>query len=127
MQIDTTALSHGVLDMLTTLLRRPFAELYLTHPGTSLRLSAAILATIIYDRIAPSWKSGDSQSKNDWEQVATVLLAGVQVRLDTYFLDHSVHLTFAHNIHGLPHRITWKAIATVGISSSSLKLQLTPF
>lgn len=87
MQIDAATLSHGVLDMLSTLLRRPFAGLYLTHPGTSLRLSAAILATIIYDRVAPSWKSEDSQSKNDWEQVATVLLAGVQVRLDTDFLN----------------------------------------
>jgi hypothetical protein len=88
--------------MLSTLLRRPFAELYSTHPGTSLRLSAAILATIIYDRIAPSWKSGDSQSKNDWEQVATVLLAGVQV-LDAYlYLRSSVLTAFAHTSTARP-------------------------
>ena len=83
--------------MLSALLRRPFAELYSTHPGTSLRLSAAILATIIYDRIVPAWKSGDHQSKNDWEHVATVLLAGVQVQLDPFF--STVLTTFAHNIH----------------------------
>ena len=117
MQIDTTALSHGVLDMLTTLLRRPFAELYLTHPGTSLRLSAAILATIIYDRIAPSWKSGDSQSKNDWEQVATVLLAGVQVQRDVFFSGPTTLTTSTHP----PHRIMWKVTTTVGMSSLSMK------
>ncbi|KAH9001638.1 hypothetical protein EDB92DRAFT_85898 [Lactarius akahatsu] len=82
--IDATTLGQGVLEMLSTLLRRPFAELYSTHPGTSLRLSAAILATIIYDRIVPSWKSGDFQRKNDWEQVATVLLAGVQDHVECH-------------------------------------------
>jgi hypothetical protein len=84
--------------MLTTLLRRPFAELYSTHPGTSLRLSAAILATIIYDRIVPSWKSKDSQSKNGWEQVATVLLAGVQVQLNVFLVSNRTH-NLAHNVH----------------------------
>ncbi|KAF8267847.1 hypothetical protein EI94DRAFT_1801158 [Lactarius quietus] len=99
--IDATSLSHGVLDMLSSLLRRPFAELYSTHPGTSLRLSAAILGTIIHDRIAPSWKSGDSQSKNDWEQV----------------LPHSQPLltTSTHP----PHRIMWKVKTTSENGGSS--------
>ncbi len=112
--------------MLSTLLRRPFAELYSTHPGTSLRLSAAILATIIYDRIVPSSKSKDSQRKNDWEQVATVLLAGVQVQLDTFLSGSTVLTTLLTTPTHPSHRITWNATATVGISSSSLKGKLTP-
>ncbi|KAI0303473.1 hypothetical protein B0F90DRAFT_1376604 [Multifurca ochricompacta] len=70
--------------MLSTLLRRPFAELYSTHPGTSLRLSAAIFTTIIHDRIVPSWKARDSQDRDNWEQLAVVLLAGVQDHVEAH-------------------------------------------
>ena len=76
-----------MLDMLSGLLRRPFAELYLTHPGASLRLSAAIFTTIVHDRIAQSWNARNSQSRSNWEQIAVILLAGVQVALEI-FLKH---------------------------------------
>lgn len=71
--------------MLSGLLRRPFAELYLTYPGAALRLSVAIFTTIVHDRISQSWKARDSQSRSNWEQIAMVLLAGVQVALDHIF------------------------------------------
>jgi hypothetical protein len=70
-----------MLDKLSMLLRRPFGELYSTHPGTALRLSAAIFATIIHDRVVTLRKDMNSQSGDNWEQLAVVLLAGVQVRL----------------------------------------------
>ncbi len=73
-----------MLNMLSELLRRPFAELYLTHPGAALRLSAAIFTTIAHDRIAQSWKAKDFQSRSNWEQIAVILLAGVQVALDIF-------------------------------------------
>lgn len=73
-----------MLDMLSGLLRRPFAELYLTHPGAAVRLSAAIFTTIVHDKIAQSWKAKDSQNRNNWEQVAVILLAGVQVTLNVF-------------------------------------------
>lgn len=71
--------------MLSGLLRRPFAELYLTYPGAALRLSAAIFTTVVHDRIAQSWKARDSQSRSHWEQIAVILLAGVQVALDVFW------------------------------------------
>jgi hypothetical protein len=73
-----------MLDMLSGLLRRPFAELYLTHPGAALRLSAAIFTIIVHDKIAQSWKAKDSQNRNNWEQLAVILLAGVQVTLNVF-------------------------------------------
>ncbi len=92
--------------MLSGLLRRPFAELYLTYPGTALRLSAAIFTTIAHDRIAQSWKARDSQSRSNWEQIAVILLAGVQVTLDN-FLEAQRCLLFTT-------RTTWKLIVMVG-------------
>jgi hypothetical protein len=68
-----------MLNMLSGLLRRPFAGLYLTYPGAALRLSAAMFTAIVYDRIAQSRKTEDSQSRSNWEQIAVILLAGVQV------------------------------------------------
>jgi hypothetical protein len=73
-----------MLDVLSGLLRHPFAELYLSHPGASLRLSAAIFTTIVYDRIAQSWNARNSQSRSNWEQIAVILLAGVQVTLEFF-------------------------------------------
>jgi len=95
--------------MLTGLLRRPFAELYLTHPGTALRLSAAIFTTIIHDRIAQSWKTRDSRSRSIWEQVAVNLLAGVEVGSRFY-------RTRIPNVAqtAFPGRITWKLTTPVG-------------
>jgi hypothetical protein len=84
MQTDTPSLDQGTLDMLSVLLRRPFRELYSTHPGSALRLSAAIFATIIHDKVATSWKGRDSRSRDNWEQLGVVLLAGVQVLLDPF-------------------------------------------
>lgn len=84
MQTETSSLEKGTLDLLSVLLRRPFAELYSSHPATALQLSAAILATIIHDRIAPLWKDRDSESRSNWEQLGAILLAGVQVLL--YYL-----------------------------------------
>jgi hypothetical protein len=75
------------------LLRRPFAELYVTHPGTALRLSAAIFTAIIHDKIAHTWKAVDYQSRSNWEQVAVILLAGVQV-VSTNFLGPYVAYRF---------------------------------
>ncbi|KAH9967946.1 hypothetical protein BC827DRAFT_458573 [Russula dissimulans] len=73
--------------MLTGLLRRPFAELYLTHPGTAFRLSAAIFTAMIHDRIAQSWRTLDSRSRNIWEQVAVNLLAGVEDHVEAHNTD----------------------------------------
>jgi hypothetical protein len=93
-QTDTPFLDQGMLGMLSVLLRRPFGELYSAHPGTALRLSAAILATIIHDRVATLWKDRDSQSRDNWEQLGVVLLAGVQVLFDSFSeAHHYLHLT----------------------------------
>jgi hypothetical protein len=78
------SLDQGILDSLSGLLRRPFAELYLTHPATALRLSAAIFTAIIHDKISQTWTSMDAESRSKWEQVAVILLAGVQVVFDTF-------------------------------------------
>jgi hypothetical protein len=74
-----------MLNTLSALLRRPFAELYLTYPGAALRLSAAIFTTVVHDKIAQSWKARDYQSRSNWEQIAVILLAGVQVALDLFW------------------------------------------
>jgi len=92
--------------MLSGLLRRPFAELYLTYPGAALRLSAAIFTTVVHDRIAQSWKARDSQSRGNWEQIAVILLAGVQVAFNV-FLEAQRCLLFTT-------RTTWKLIVMVG-------------
>ncbi|KAI0253876.1 hypothetical protein BJV78DRAFT_1359903 [Lactifluus subvellereus] len=81
---ETPSLDQDTLDLLSALLRRPFAELYSSHPATALRLSAAILATIIHDRIAPLRKDRDSKSRNNWEQLGAVLLAGVQDHVEAH-------------------------------------------
>jgi hypothetical protein len=104
-----------MLDMLSELLRRPFAELYLTHPGAALRLSAAIFTTIVHDKIAQSWKARDSQSRSNWEQVAVILLSGVQVTLDIFFKAQRCLLVHT--------RTTWKLIVMVG-DSLTLRLQI---
>ncbi|KAI9510405.1 hypothetical protein F5148DRAFT_594968 [Russula earlei] len=95
--IDTPSLDQGILDMLSRLLRRPFAELYLTHPGTAVRLSAAIFTTI-HDRIAQSWRARDSRSRSNWEQVAVVLLAGVQVAFDILSKSSNTHGTLQDHV-----------------------------
>ena len=92
--------------MLSGLLRRPFADLYLTYPGAALRLSAAIFITVVHDKIAQSWKARDCQSRSNWEQIAVILLAGVQVALDL-FLEAQRCLLFTT-------RTTWKLIVMVG-------------
>jgi hypothetical protein len=94
--------------MLSGLLRRPFAELYLTYPGAALRLSAAIFTTIVHDRITQSWKARDSQSRSNWEQIAAILLAGVQVALETFLEAQRCLL--------ITTRTTWKLILMVGNS-----------
>ena len=104
--MEAPSLSLDILNMLSGLLRRPFAELYLTYPGAALRLSAAIFTTIVHDRIAQSWKARDSQSRSNWEQIAVILLAGVQVVLDI-FLEAQRCLLFTT-------RTTWKLIVMVG-------------
>jgi hypothetical protein len=91
--------------MLSGLLRRPFTELYLTHPGAALRLSAAIFTTVVHDKIAQSSKARDSHSRSNWEQVAVILLAGVQVMLDIVCKAQSCLLVHT--------RTTWKLIVTV--------------
>ena len=73
-----------MLNTFLGLLRRPFVELYITHSGPALRLSAAIFTAIIHDKIAQSWKTKDTQNKSNWEQVAAILLAGVQVVLAAF-------------------------------------------
>ncbi|KAH9063711.1 hypothetical protein EDB83DRAFT_797798 [Lactarius deliciosus] len=112
--------------MLSTLLRRPFAELYSTHPGTSLRLSAAILATIIYDRIVPSWKSGDSQRKNDWEQVATVLLAGVQDHVECHS-DDRVKTMVAQAFYSILCNAFFSASTPVPLTKYSVPLRVSAY
>jgi hypothetical protein len=106
MKTEAHPLSQDTLNMLSGLLRRPFTELYLAHPGAALRLSAAIFTTIVHDRINQSWKTRDSQSRSNWEQIAVVLLAGVQVTLDIFLEAQRCLL--------LTTRITWKPIVMVG-------------
>jgi hypothetical protein len=93
--MDAPSLGQDILNMLSGLLRRPFAELYLTYPGAALRLSAAIFTTVVHDRIAQSWKARDSQSRSNWEQIAVILLAGVQVARE-FFLEAQRCLLFTN-------------------------------
>ncbi len=39
---------------------------------------------MIHDKIVQSWKTRDVQNRSNWEQVAAILLAGVQVVLDVF-------------------------------------------
>jgi hypothetical protein len=104
-QTDTPSLGQRTLDSLSGLLRRPFTELYLTHPATALRLSAAIFTAIIHDKISEAWTSTDVQSRSKWEQVAVILLAGVQVVLNPLS---------GQTVLIASSRITWKLTITVG-------------
>ncbi len=36
-------------------------------------------------RISQSWNARDTQIRSNWEQIAVILLAGVQVALDIFF------------------------------------------
>ncbi|KAI0003336.1 hypothetical protein BJV74DRAFT_525328 [Russula compacta] len=122
----TPSLDRGFLDMLSGLLRRPFAELYLTHPGAALRLSAAIFATIIHDRISQSWKTRDPQSRSSWEQIGAILLAGVQDHVEAHSNDR-VKMIVAQAYYAIICNVFFSVSPSIPLSSYSVSLRVSAY
>ncbi|KAI0290508.1 hypothetical protein BC826DRAFT_1187324 [Russula brevipes] len=136
---DTTSLDQGVLDMLSGLLRRPFAELYLSHSGTALRLSAALFTTIVHDRIAQSRKARDSQGIRSWEhltassRITWKLTATVGNSFDAEIIDHSssppdrVKTAVAQAFYAVICAAFFSATPPIPVSTHSVTLRVSAY
>ncbi|KAF8497154.1 hypothetical protein F5888DRAFT_330182 [Russula emetica] len=123
---EAPSLSQDTLNTLSGLLRRPFAELYLTHPGAALRLSAAIFITILHDRIAQSWKARDSQSRSNWEQIAVILLAGVQDHVEAHS-NERVKLIVAQAYYAIICNAFFSVSSSIPLSTYSVSLRVSAY
>ncbi|RDB24120.1 hypothetical protein Hypma_008784 [Hypsizygus marmoreus] len=75
--IEITKLSQAAFQRLASLLRQRLLPLHRTLPILGLRYSAAVLVAIFEEKIQPSAKAGDADTKEAWEVVQAALLAGV--------------------------------------------------
>ncbi|KAH9977274.1 hypothetical protein BGW80DRAFT_843737 [Lactifluus volemus] len=123
---DIPSLEQSMLDKLSILLRRPFGELYSTHPGTALRLSAAIFASIIHDRVATLRKDTNSQSGDNWEQLAVVLLAGVQDHVEAHGNDR-VKISVAQAFYSVICNAFFSASFPIPLTAYSVSLRVSAY